>query len=1112
MQSTRKYNCIRRALATGLWLFCWPALSGLWAQQTLQINVGGASSAYLSQSGDNWQTDQYFSGGDLLYTSDPIANTQDRYLYATARQGLYDNFQYSIPLANGSYKLTLKFAEIYYWNAGNRVFNVVANGQQVLTNYDIVADVGARNAVDKSFPVTVANGVLNIQFIGVVHFGVVSAIMVEPSGTQPVTISVNPAQMSVMAGQTGQFTATVGGTSDARVTWSATEGAISATGLYTAPATITQSYTATVSAASVADSTRTAAATVNLKTPVVVLVNPGTGSVPSGGTLQLNALVSGTSDARVTWSATAGSTSANGLFTAPAVTATTPVTVTAQSVADATVAGVAQITVTPPAGTGTPGPATFLESGGQATVEAEDGAIINRTQSWTPQTAIPGYSGTAYLQALPDIGVNQDSVTSPEVQFRIKFSTPGTYYVWVRGYAAGPAGDSVNVGIDGAMPASGMWLSQFSNVNLAWAWASAKIDGSGRITLNVPTAGVHVVSVWMREDGFCFDKILLTTSSSFTPTGLGLAESPTDSGSPVLNVSTANLSFSATAGSNPAAQTVGVSNLGAGSMPWTASANQPWLSVTPGSGTDAAALTVAVNAAGLAVGNYAGVVTVTATGAAKTVNVALAVTAAAIPPALQAPPATLSFSGTGNQWYVSPAGSPTGNGGLADPWDIVTALNGPSAVKPGDTIWLRGGTYGTGATLYTSHLAGTASAPIIVRQYPGERATINGNLGTYSPYTWYWGFEIMSTRTDRSDTRGAPECFDTYDNSIGVKIINMVLHDCAQGIGYWSYAQDTEAHGNVIYYNGYQGPGTDRGHGHGIYTQNQYGNKLISDNIIFDQFGLGIQAYGSGSAYLQNVAIDGNIVFNNGSIARGVTKVDNILVAVGSVPRNIKVTNNYTYHTLADNDGYSRLGWPWSGVNADLVATNNYWIGGESTLEIWNWNSLNFSGNTIYGKNLLEMTLMVKSDQSAGNYTFDNNRYFGSGKFNYNGASQSWAGFKAVAGVDRNSTYSPGPPAGTWAFVRPNKYETGRGNIAIYNWDLRSSVDLDVSGVVKPGAHYEVRDVQNYWGPPVASGTYGGGTISIPMAGLPIAPAVGNVGTPAQHTGTDFGAYVIFSY
>src|SRR5438105_9846661 len=75
-----------------------------------------------------------------------------------------------------------------------------------------------------------------------------------------------------------------------------------------------------------------------------------------------------------------------------------------------------------------------------------------------------------------------------------------------------------------------------------------------------------------------------------------------------------------------------------------------------------------------------------------------------------------------NQHYVSPAGSPDGDGTLEKPWDLQTALYHPSTVQPGETIWVREGTYGNGTTIFYSRLVGTAAAPITVRQYPGERA------------------------------------------------------------------------------------------------------------------------------------------------------------------------------------------------------------------------------------------------------------------------------------------------------------------------------------------------------------------------------------------------------
>ncbi len=78
----------------------------------------------------------------------------------------------------------------------------------------------------------------------------------------PIAVSVSPTSASLCAGYTQQFTATVANTTNQAVNWtiSPSLGSVSASGLYTAPASFTQ--TVNVTATSVADSTKSASATV----------------------------------------------------------------------------------------------------------------------------------------------------------------------------------------------------------------------------------------------------------------------------------------------------------------------------------------------------------------------------------------------------------------------------------------------------------------------------------------------------------------------------------------------------------------------------------------------------------------------------------------------------------------------------------------------------------------------------------------------------------------------------------------------------------------------------------------------------------------------------------
>src|SRR5581483_5132652 len=143
-------------------------------QAAVSINCGGSD--YTAMDGTKWTGDYYFNGGDLLYSGDAIPNSQDMAIYRSARAGLYGDFSYSIPVQNGSYTVTLHFAEIQYWNRGDRVFNVAINGAPVLANFDILSQVAPRTPLRQQFTVNVTNGKIQIDVNGVVRKGLLNGI------------------------------------------------------------------------------------------------------------------------------------------------------------------------------------------------------------------------------------------------------------------------------------------------------------------------------------------------------------------------------------------------------------------------------------------------------------------------------------------------------------------------------------------------------------------------------------------------------------------------------------------------------------------------------------------------------------------------------------------------------------------------------------------------------------------------------------------------------------------------------------------------------------------------------------------------------------------------
>ncbi len=183
----------------------------------------------------------------------------------------------------------------------------------------------------------------------------------------------------------------------------------------------------------------------------------------------------------------------------------------------------------------------FKESDGLAVIEAEHPVtLISRNgTSWQFQNTVTGFSDQGYFYAGPDTGKSQNTdylVNSPELQYQVQIQSPGTYYVWVLGYAESSSSNSVHVGIDGVASATSDRID-FQDEDV-FLWSKKTLDGPPP-TVNITTAGLHTLNVWMREDGFRLDKILLTKDPNYIPIGFGPDESSrlglTPTGSVIAN-------------------------------------------------------------------------------------------------------------------------------------------------------------------------------------------------------------------------------------------------------------------------------------------------------------------------------------------------------------------------------------------------------------------------------------------------------------------------------------------------------------------------------------------------------------------------------------------------
>ena len=168
----------------------------------------------------------------------------------------------------------------------------------------------------------------------------------DPDPDPDVLVSIDPASARLTFGATRSFTAEVTGTTDTRITWSATCGAISGSGstiTYTAPNTV---GTCVITATSVVDEAAWGEATVTVVPGVSVLLQPSSMTLPVNGSGSFTAEVTGATDTSVTWSASCGSVSGSGstiTYTAPNTAGTC--TITATSVADGNASASADVTV-----------------------------------------------------------------------------------------------------------------------------------------------------------------------------------------------------------------------------------------------------------------------------------------------------------------------------------------------------------------------------------------------------------------------------------------------------------------------------------------------------------------------------------------------------------------------------------------------------------------------------------------------------------------------------------------------------------------------------------------------------------------------------------------------
>lgn len=456
---------------------------------------------------------------------------------------------------------------------------------------------------------------------------------------------------------------------------------------------------------------------------------------------------------------------------------------------------------------------------------------------------------------------------------------------------------------------------------------------------------------------------------------------------------------------------------------------------------------------------------------------------------------------TGRSFFVSPTGSAGGTGGIDSPWTLAYAIAGAGGVlQPGDTVWLRAGSYvGTFAPACPD---GLPTARITFRQLGGdaplgERAKIDGEWKHTRKYVDLRGIEVTQTDPNATGISGVING-DGTEQAEGVRTINCVLHDLGEtGATGWLQSRGPSAIYGCISYNN----GTHFNLDHGYYIHDQ--EKLIELCVAFNNLARGFQAYDSARDQ-KHTTFRKCISFNNGEISTVVDGDTNFLARVlpPRLSEDVTFEDCVGFHStsLGSKRRQLRLGTDGNGPGQkDVYVRRCYFWRGRTFIEINQWKQLTYEDNVMVAEPSVS-TLLILRDAPSESVVWERNKWYldpGLVKWQYKSLRYNFADWQAKTGLGGTDTAQAGTPP-TRYFLWPNEFEPGRGHLAIFNHNLLPSVPVNLGIVMPVGSKFEIRNMQDLWGTPVVKGTYDGDLVQVPM----------NVGVPAP---TPLGASRVFS-
>jgi hypothetical protein len=282
--------------------------------------------------------------------------------------------------------------------------------------------------------------------------------------------------------------------------------------------------------------------------------------------------------------------------------------------------------------------------------------------------------------------------------------------------------------------------------------------------------------------------------------------------------------------------------------------------------------------------------------------------------------------------------------------------------------------------------------------------------------------------------------------------------------------------------------------------------------VVFNQFGYGLHAYtNAGTGKLSNIHLEGNVAFNNGTLATN-SIASNILLGGEAYATGAIVNYNYAYvsPSAAQQIGNVKVGYG-TLKNGSLEVTGNYIVGGIPALDVWYWSTATLSSNTMVSSSYV----ITLNERSTSGKSLSGNRHQrdpSASAWRYAGSTYNFSGWRSATGLASSDAVVNGTPTVTKVVVRKNPWEQGRATVVVYNWSRQGSVLANMTGILNPGDTYVLRNVQNLFGSPIASSTFNGGGLTLPLGGVTPPAPIGMSSSRAPRTGPDFDVFVISRY